>query len=123
IALLFTAAYVDRERNAVHSEYQSSLQDDGRRGYSVLKAIINPAHPLAGFSVGSLDTLRDHDDMTLRNALLAHYDRYYSANLMTAAVLGSQSLDELEALARQYFEPVENRRRQAPATTEPLFLP
>ncbi len=104
IAPLFTPEYVDRERNAVHSEYQSGLQDDGRRGYSVLKAIINPEHPLSGFSVGSLDTLQDHDGLSLRDALLAHYDRYYSANLMSVAISGPQTLEELEVLARRFFE-------------------
>ncbi|MEY4640157.1 MAG: hypothetical protein RLZZ227_151 [Pseudomonadota bacterium] len=123
ISPLFTAEYVDRERNAVHSEYQSGLQDDGRRGYSALKAILNPAHPLTGFSVGSLETLQDHNGLTLREALLAHYDRYYSANLMTVALYGPQALDELEAYARQYFAPIVDRQRTAPLSAEPLFTP
>src|SRR5690606_8194271 len=58
ISPLFTQEYVDRERNAVHSEYQSGLQDDGRRSYSAVKNLFNTEHPLAGFSVGSLDTLQ-----------------------------------------------------------------
>jgi len=123
IAPLFTADYVDRERNAVNSEYQSGLQDDGRRGYSVLKEILNPAHPLTKFSVGSLDTLQDHDGASLRDALLAHYDRYYSANLMTVSIFGAQSLDQLEQLAQKYFVQVDNRQRTIPTTTEPLFVP
>lgn len=123
IAPLFTPDYVDRERNAVHSEYQSGLQDDGRRGYSALKAVLNPAHPLAGFAVGSLDTLQDHAGVTLRDALLAHYDRYYSANMMTVAIFGAQPLDELESLARRYFTPVVNRERTAPFSVAPLFTP
>lgn len=123
IAPLFTPEYVDRERNAVHSEYQSGLQDDGRRGYSALKAVMNPAHPLSGFSVGSLTTLQDRPGMTLREALLAHYDRYYSANLMAVAITGPQSLDELELLARRFFAPIANRERTPPQNAEPLFTP
>lgn len=123
IAPLFTPDYVDRERNAVHSEYQSGLQDDGRRGYSVLKAVLNPAHPLSGFAVGSLDTLQDHNGVTLREALLAHYDRYYSANLMTVTLFGAPPLDALETLARRYFSPVMNRERIAPLSAEPVFAP
>ena len=123
VAPLFTPEYVDRERNAVHSEYQSGLQDDGRRGYSALKAILNPAHPLTGFSVGSLDTLQDHDGLSLRDALLAHYDRYYSANLMTASIFGSESLDSLEILARRYFSGIPNKDRAAPRADVPLFSP
>lgn len=123
IAPLFTPDYVDRERNAVHSEYQSGLQDDGRRGYSALKAVMNPQHPLSGFSVGSLDTLQDRPDSTLRDALLALYDRYYSANLMSVAISGPQTLDELEVLARRFFTPVVNRERTPPSNDAPLFAP
>ena len=123
IAPLFTADYVNRERNAVNSEYQSGLQDDGRRSQAILKAILNPQHPMAGFSVGSLDTLQDHGDKLLRDALLQHYDRYYSANLMSLAIFGKEDLDQLEAWARSYFSPVENRNRAKPQANAPLFIP
>lgn len=121
IAPLMSAEYIDRERNAVNSEYQSGLEDDGRRGYSALKAIVNQRHPLAQFSVGSLNTLQNQAGISLRVALLSQYARYYSANLMSAAILGRESLNELELLARTYFGGVENRGRRTPATVEPLF--
>lgn len=123
IAPLFNSDYVNRERNAVHSEYQSNLQDDGRRAYSIFKQVINRNHPLSQFSVGSLDTLRDNERATLRQALLDHYQRYYSANLMSLAIYGPQSLDNLESLARLYFSAVENRQVEAPQTDEALFAP
>ena len=44
---LFSEKYVDRERHAVNSEYQSKLRDDGRRGYSAGKRVINPAHSMS----------------------------------------------------------------------------
>lgn len=106
IAPLFTPAYVDRERNAVDSEYRAGLQDDGRRGLAAFKAVLNPAHPLAMFSTGSIDTLQDQPGKSLRDALLQHYERYYSADRMALAVLGRQSLDELEALVRAAFSAV-----------------
>lgn len=122
-APLFTQDYVDRERNAVHSEYQSGLQDDGRRSYSALKQVLNPAHPLARFSVGSLDTLQDQSGLTLRDALLQHHARYYSANLMGLSLFGRESLDELEALARRFFAEVPNHAAEPPQTGVPLFVP
>jgi len=121
IAPLFTQDYVDRERNAVHSEYQSGLQDDGRRAYSALQQIINPSHPLSRFSVGSLDTLQDREGMALRDALLQHYEEFYSAEHMSVAIIGRESLDELENLARRYFGQVARRGAGVPAVTESLF--
>jgi insulysin len=123
VAPLFTQDYVDRERNAVNSEYQSGLQDDGRRGQAAMKQAVNQEHPMAGFNVGSLGTLQDHGDTTLREALLAHYDRYYSANLMSAAIYGKESLEELEVLARRYFSAVPNKNRRKPGSNVPLFEP
>jgi insulysin len=122
-APLFSADYVDRERHAVHSEYQSGLQDDGRRSYSVLKQVLNPAHPLTRFSVGSLDTLQDRAGQSLREALLQHHARYYRAGLMSVAVFGRESLEELEALVRRYFSEVPDGEAEAPLSREPLFLP
>ena len=122
IAPLFNEEYVTRERNAVHSEYQSNLQNDGRRSYSIFKKVINPEHPLAQFSVGSLDTLQDKPGLPLRQALLDHYARYYSANLMSLAIYGRDNLDELEAMAHTYFSDIDNRNVRSPRTDEPLFL-
>ena len=59
VAPLFTADYVDREKNAVNSEYLANIRDDNRRGFDVLRAVANPAHPFSKFSVGSLQTLAD----------------------------------------------------------------
>ncbi len=122
IAPLFNEEYVNRERNAVNSEYQSNLENDGRRSYSIFKQIMNPAHPLAQFSVGSLDTLQDKASGSLEQALKDHYARYYSANLMSLAIIGKEPLDELEAMALTYFQTVENRHVDVPRTDEPLFL-
>ena len=122
IAPLFNEEYVERERNAVNSEYQSNLQNDGRRSNSVWKAVINPAHPIAKFSTGNLDTLTDQDGISLRQALLDHYAANYSANQMTVAILGRESLDALENLAREKFSAVPDRNLRAPQTDEPLFL-
>ena len=122
IAPLFNEEYVNRERNAVNSEYQSNLENDGRRSYSIFKQVMNPAHPLSQFSVGSLDTLQDKAAGSLEQALKDQYERYYSANMMSLAIIGQESLDELETLALTYFLDIENRNVEAPRTNDPLFL-
>jgi secreted Zn-dependent insulinase-like peptidase len=42
---LLSPEYVEREKNAVHSEYQMQIKDDGWRGYMVSKQALNPEHP------------------------------------------------------------------------------
>ncbi len=122
IAPLFTAEYVDRERHAVHSEYQAKLRDDGRRSFEAQKQVFNPEHHYSRFAVGSLKTLSNSDDSHIREELIRFYERYYSANLMTLAVLGPQPLDQLEELVRQAFAAVENRHASPYLDQAPLFV-
>jgi insulysin len=123
IAPRFEAQYVDREMNAVEAEYQMGLKSDDRRGLDVLQEVINPEHPFKVFPVGSLATLADRPDSSVRDELIDFYNTYYSANNMRLVVLGSQSLDELEALARPLFSQVPDRGYERPLIAEPLFAP
>jgi secreted Zn-dependent insulinase-like peptidase len=84
---------------------------------------MNPEHPFSQFSVGSLETLADRPGATVRDDMLAFYDRHYSANVMRLVVLGSQSLDELEAVVRPLFSQVPNRHYQREVIDAPLFQP
>jgi secreted Zn-dependent insulinase-like peptidase len=120
VAPLFTPEYVQREANAVDSEYRMGLKDDARREYDVLRELVQPAHPLAKLAVGNLQTLRPTEG-DIRAELLAFHERHYSANLMTLVVLGKQPLDQLESLVRPRFEPIGNRNAAALETVPPMF--
>jgi insulysin len=121
VAPLFNAEYVQREVNAVNSEYRARIRDDQRRELAVFKAQVNQAHPFAKFSVGNLDTLHSTDEVALREQLLAFYRKNYSSNIMTLTVIGKESLDELEALVVPKFADVVNRSRYLAPITVPLF--
>lgn len=122
VAPRFDTKYVDRERHAVDSEYQLKIKDDSRREWDVLSELLNPKHPLAKFSVGNLKTLVNDDEQPIRPDLLAFYERYYSANLMTLVVLGNESLDQLEAAVKTRFSAVVNRNTEIEVSDEPLFV-
>ncbi|WP_407331031.1 insulinase family protein [Enterovibrio sp. 27052020O] len=115
-APLFNADAVDKERNAVDSEYRLKIQDDVRRIYQVQKETINPAHPFSKFSVGSAETLADHEGSSIRDELIDFYRNHYSANLMAASITGPFTLDSLEELAEETFELIPNHNL-------PLFIP
>ena len=107
IAPLFDPRFSEREVNAVNSEYQKNLEQDFWRQFSVANALIRPGHPAHHFHIGSRETLTG----TTREELLAFHDAYYSANRMTLALTGPESLDRLEQWARRYFEPVVDKQR------------
>lgn len=80
---------------------QKNLNDDGRRTLQVRKHVAAPGHCYRKFGTGNLVTLRDRPaaaGLNIRNMLIAHHKQHYAAGLMTLAVLGRQSLDELRAL-------------------------
>ncbi|MGB2109895.1 MAG: insulinase family protein, partial [Marinobacter vinifirmus] len=118
---LFTAELVDRERNAVHSEYSAKLKEDGRRLLSVRKAAGNPDHAFSQFAVGNLSTLENTDDNPLRPDLIQFWEQNYSANIMTLAVYGPQPLEELETMVRERFSAIANRNLTAKTHPEPLY--
>ena len=119
-APLFTAELVDRERNAVHSEYSSKLKEDGRRFFSVRKAVTPAEHAFHQFAVGNLTTLENSEQRPLRKDLVTFWRQHYSANLMNLAVYGPQSLGRLEQLVRGRFDAVEDRKLTQKRHSAPL---
>ncbi len=103
IAPRFDKAYVERERNAVESEFRLKLKDDSRREWEVFSEQVKPAHPLSKFSVGDLETLADRGEQKVRTDLVAFYEQYYSADVMTLVVLGRERLGQLEVAIRGMF--------------------
>lgn len=117
----FAPEWVDKERNAVDSEYRLKLQDDVRRSYQVHKETVNPAHPFAKFSVGNLDTLADLPGRDLRSDLIAFYETHYSADRMALVMLSPASIDTQLAWCDRFFSAIPDRRLDPPALSVPLY--
>jgi insulysin len=123
IAPRFDAQYVEREVNAVNAEYQMGLKTDGRRTLDVLREVVNPAHPYRILGVGTSETLASPPGQPVREDLLEFYRRYYSANLMSLTVLGSEDLDSLQSLVESIFAAVPNHQTHIADIEAPLYLP
>ncbi|MBP6382806.1 MAG: insulinase family protein [Pseudomonadales bacterium] len=122
VAPLFNREYVEREMNAVDSEYKLGLKDDARREYDVLRELVRPEHPLGSLAVGNLSTLGEGES-DIREDLLAFYATHYSANLMTLVVLGRESLDELQAMVDTRFGAVADRSAAELTQVPSMFAP
>ncbi|WP_156013460.1 insulinase family protein [Thioalkalivibrio sp. HK1] len=112
--------YVDSERQVVHSEFIAGLRNDARRYLSAWKQTLHPSHPWKAFATGNATTLADRPDSTIEDELKAFFDRHYSAHRMTLAVVGSRSLDELEAMVREKFSSLPRRPGESLRITAPL---
>lgn len=95
--------YVDRERNAVDSEYKLHANEDGWRLMTAQNATSNPAHPRSRFNIGSLETLSNEDGKSLWEDLKTFYDNYYVAENIGVVIYGKESTDVLEKWLRESF--------------------
>jgi insulysin len=105
ISPLLDPAYVDREKNAVNSEYQMQIKDDGWRTFSATKATMNPEYPGSRFNIGNLETLGDG----VGSALIEFFEANYSADQMILVALSNEPLDAMESWVRPMFSAIENR--------------
>jgi secreted Zn-dependent insulinase-like peptidase len=121
ISPLFNPEFVEREKNAVHSEYLGKIKTDGRRFYAAIQQAFNPKSPYAKFSVGSLETLADHENNLVRDDLLTFYQTHYSANKMRLVVLGNESLPTLKKWVTDKFSAIPNIQTKKTIFTEPLL--
>jgi insulysin len=109
---LFTESATGRELNAIESENAKNLQSDNFRSYQIEKARQNPEHPHSKFFTGNKQTLlvdTKKAGLNLREQLIEFYNKYYSANQMTLAVVGPQSIESLKEMVSQAFADIPNR--------------
>lgn len=119
-APLFNPEALDKERQAVDSEYKLKLNDDSRRLYQVHKEVVNQKHPFSKFSVGNLETLSDRNGKSIRDEIVDFHYNEYSADLMTLAVVGPQKLDELEQWCREQFSSIPNHQLAGKSVSVPF---
>ena len=114
---LFTESATGRELNAIESENAKNLQSDNFRVYQIEKSRQNSDHPHSKFFTGNKKTLLEESKragLNLREELIKFYSKYYSANQMTLAVMGPQTLDSLKEMTHIAFGKIPNRNVPKP---------
>jgi len=109
---LFLSSTLERELKAVDSENKKNLQNDQWRLHQLDKSLSNPKHPFCHFSTGNLEVLKtipEAQGVNVRQKFIDFHDKHYSANRMKLVVLGSESLDTLEAWTADLFSAVRDK--------------
>ncbi|KAF7268841.1 hypothetical protein GWI33_018185 [Rhynchophorus ferrugineus] len=121
IAPLFTESATEREINAVNSEHDKNIPSDVWRNNQLDMHLCDPSHPYNTFGTGNSYTLNTglkEKNIDVRDELLKFHEQWYSSNIMCLAVLGKESLDELENMVIELFQSVKNKEIQAPRWDE-----
>ena len=117
----FDQQYIESERQVVHSEYVSTLQEDSEQYWAAFQQVLEPDHPWANFITGNADTLADRPGSDIRSELIQFYKNKYSAHLMKLVVAGRDSLDVLEREVRSRFAAIPRTSYNPPIITTPLY--
>ena len=110
---LFNGTMVEKEINAVNSEWLKNRQTDAFIQQRALALTGNPSHPRVKLGVGNKNTLGTNEEQLL-GSLRDFHEKFYSANLMKLVLVGNQSSKELAQLARKYFSKIKNNKVERP---------
>ncbi|XP_042339712.1 nardilysin-like [Plectropomus leopardus] len=102
---------IDREVEAVDSEYQLARPSDSHRKEMLFGSLAKPGHPMSKFCWGNAQTLKHEPrekQINTYQRLRDFWRRYYSAHYMTLAVQSKETLDTLEQWVRDIFIRVPN---------------
>uniref|UniRef100_A0AAY4BIV6 Nardilysin a (N-arginine dibasic convertase) n=1 Tax=Denticeps clupeoides TaxID=299321 RepID=A0AAY4BIV6_9TELE len=100
---------IEREVEAVDSEYQLAKPSDSHRKEMLFGSLAKPKHPMGHFFWGNAQTLK-HEPKELNidtyQRLQDFWKRHYSAHYMTLAVQSKEKLDTLEKWVGEIFTSV-----------------
>jgi insulysin len=113
----FDATYISREKNAVNSEFEKNIKQDGWRQDRYVNILAKKNHPYKKFSTGNSQTLAAVN----REDVIQFYRKYYSANNMKLVVMSSQPLGLLRDWVGKYFSDVPNFNSQRPQYEDFFF--
>ncbi|XP_028995300.1 nardilysin-like [Betta splendens] len=102
---------IDREVEAVDSEYQLAKPSDSHRKEMLFGSLAKPGHPMGKFCWGNAQTLKlepKKKKINVYKQLRAFWKKHYSAHYMTLAVQSKEKLDTLEEWVREIFSKVPN---------------
>jgi len=116
-APLFKWDASQREVKAIESEFQQAKQGDSARAAQLLWHLTDESHVYHRFGWGDQRSLVERPaeaGTDVREALVRFHRQHYSANLMTAVLLGQEPLDELQLMAAETLGGVANRKLPRP---------
>lgn len=109
---LLSVNAVEREINAINSEYLKNDTIDIVRILSVLKEVTaDKTHPYRNFGFGNKKTLLKDN---IRGVLEDFYNKYYSSNIMDLVVLSNNSIADIETKIIEIFSKIPNKNIEIP---------
>eukprot|EP00917_Polyrhabdina_sp_WS-2016_P001031 GHVP01002068.1.p1 GENE.GHVP01002068.1~~GHVP01002068.1.p1 ORF type:complete len:318 (+),score=48.57 GHVP01002068.1:1721-2674(+) len=103
VSPLFRKGSIERERQALNSEYKADLKSNSRRVLHVIKEVSNSAHPYNNFSCGNIETLQN-DNVLIKE----FYRNFYRPDIISVAIYSDKELDILEEKVTEQLLQIQN---------------
>ena len=128
ISPLMKEEAMQREREAVDSEFQMALPSDDNRVIQIFGGLATAHHPMAKFMWGNIDSLKPKglSDKEIHERLHKFWSRHYTAQSLYLAVQSQHSLDSLQDWVVDCFKEVPNNglpREDFSTMLEPFSSP
>lgn len=95
---LLEAEYIEKEINAVNSEFLMYLNNDEMREFNIISDFFG-----GKFSIGNTESLKEKGLQELLNQVKALIKQHYVADQMKLVIISHESLDDLQNRAYKYF--------------------
>lgn len=104
ISPLMSIDSMEREMEAVESEFQNSINNDVYRINQIYASMVRDEHPASHFTWGNLETMKDG----VRREQLHHIvhefrKRFYKSNRMSLCIQSGMALDEQQKIVTECF--------------------
>eukprot|EP00055_Hartaetosiga_balthica_P004167 m.10400 g.10400 ORF g.10400 m.10400 type:complete len:1137 (+) comp3664_c0_seq1:89-3499(+) len=116
---------LDRECEAVESEFQMAQQDDYSRFQHVLSSIAKPEAKVAKFSWGNKESLTEMPkkaNMNIRKLLFEFKNAHYVGENMCCVIRSNHSLDEMQRMAEKILSDIPTHDGPCLNTMYPVTL-
>lgn len=107
--------HLEPTMKALQLQFESLMNLSSVKLKQILKELSIESHINHGFHMSNMKELMesmDFDEEALLFELIKFYSSYYSSNLMTISIVSDKSIDELESLARTFFDEIPNLDKQ-----------
>jgi insulysin len=115
---LFNEDAVQREINAVNSEHQKNINDDGWREYQTIKNLANKDNKLNTFATGSNKTMNKD---TIREAMIEFYNQFYVSENISVCIVSNININNQKKLLKSTFGNIPTKLKKEITIQKPIY--
>ena len=102
---LFSKEYIDKELNAIDSEFKLDYRDDSQRLSQLNFFEGYKESPFNTFINGNLETLKKDE---IRDKSIEFYNNKYDAQIMAVSIFSNKTIEELKNIVIKYFSDIKS---------------